>query len=126
MAPESLFSQGYDHKVDVWACGIIYFQLLTGYFAFQAKDMKDLSDKMKKGNWSFPKKIDFSIQGLDFLNCTLQYDAEKRLNWQQLVDHSYFTAAPSEIIPITFNTDTESSHMSNMLMVTNGKSERQS
>jgi serine/threonine protein kinase len=25
MAPESLFSQGYDHKVDVWACGIIYF-----------------------------------------------------------------------------------------------------
>ena len=25
MAPESLFSQGYDHKVDVWALGIIYF-----------------------------------------------------------------------------------------------------
>ena len=25
MAPESLFSLGYDHKVDVWALGIIYF-----------------------------------------------------------------------------------------------------
>jgi len=25
MAPESLLSKGYDHKVDVWACGIIYF-----------------------------------------------------------------------------------------------------
>lgn len=25
MAPESLFSKGYDHKVDVWACGILYF-----------------------------------------------------------------------------------------------------
>jgi len=25
MAPESLFSKGYDHKVDVWALGIIYF-----------------------------------------------------------------------------------------------------
>jgi serine/threonine protein kinase len=25
MAPESLFSLGYDHKVDVWALGIVYF-----------------------------------------------------------------------------------------------------
>jgi serine/threonine protein kinase len=25
MAPESLFSKGYDHKVDVWALGILYF-----------------------------------------------------------------------------------------------------
>ena len=25
MAPESLFSLGYDHKVDVWALGIIYY-----------------------------------------------------------------------------------------------------
>ena len=25
MAPEALFTEGYDHKIDVWACGIIYF-----------------------------------------------------------------------------------------------------
>jgi hypothetical protein len=33
--------------------------------------MKELGRKMKAGDWAFPKKIDFSIQGLDFLNCTL-------------------------------------------------------
>ena len=107
MAPESLFSQGYDHKVDVWACGIIYFQLITGYFVFQANDIKDLARKMKKGDWSFPKSIDFSMQGLDFLNCTLQYDAKKRLNWMELVNHEYLTMAQAEIIPIKFKTNEE-------------------
>lgn len=61
MAPESLFSQGYDHKVDVWALGIIYFQLVTGYFVFQANDIKDLANKVRTGDWSFPKSIDFSV-----------------------------------------------------------------
>ena len=45
MAPESLFSLGYDHKVDVWALGIIYFQLITGFFCFAASDIKDLARK---------------------------------------------------------------------------------
>jgi serine/threonine protein kinase len=61
MAPESLFSLGYDHKVDVWALGIIYFQLLTGYFCFAASDIKDLAKKQKKGEWAFPKAIEFTV-----------------------------------------------------------------
>ncbi len=67
--------------------------------------MKDLAQKINKGDWSFPKSIEFSIQGLDFLNCTLQYDATKRLNWQELVNHDYFKIAQGEVIPITFNTN---------------------
>jgi aurora kinase, other len=82
MAPESLFSKGYDHKVDVWALGIIYFQLLTGHFVFNAQDLNELGKNVRKGDWSFPKSIDFSVSGLDFLYGTLQYDSEKRLNWE--------------------------------------------
>lgn len=111
MAPESLFSQGYDHKVDVWACGILYFQLITGYFAFQASDIKDLARKMKVGDWAFPKCIDFSIQGLDFLNCTLQYDQKKRLNWGQLVNHKYLTMAQGDVIPLQFKTNEETGEL---------------
>ena len=111
MAPESLLSKGYDHKVDVWACGIIYFQLITGQFVFNATNVKELAQKIKDGDWSFPKMIEFSMQGLDFLNCTLQYDVNKRLNWKQLCTHPYLTMDQSEIVPITFNTNEETGEL---------------
>jgi len=39
MAPEFYFSkEGYDHKVDVWALGALYYTLLTNNHAFNARD----------------------------------------------------------------------------------------
>lgn len=37
MAPEMLNNTGYDEKVDVWSCGVIFFYLLTGSFPFDGK-----------------------------------------------------------------------------------------
>ena len=39
MAPEFYFSRdGYDHKVDVWALGALYYTMLTNTHAFNARD----------------------------------------------------------------------------------------
>lgn len=64
MAPEILFAKGYDYKVDVWALGALYFTLLTNMYVFNAESMKELENKVRAGNWAWPKKIDFSLQGL--------------------------------------------------------------
>lgn len=69
---------------------------------FQSNDIKDLAQKVKKGDWSFPKSIDFSVQGIQFLNCTLQYDVTKRLNWDELSNHPYLTTTAKDIIPLNF------------------------
>jgi serine/threonine protein kinase len=43
MAPEFYFSRdGYDHKVDVWALGALYYTLLTSTHAFNSRDIDHL------------------------------------------------------------------------------------
>lgn len=91
MAPEILFSTGYDHKVDVWALGALFFTMLTSMYVFNAESMKQLEDRVSRGDWKWPKNIDFSLQGLEFLQQTFQYDAENRLNWDQICHHPYLS-----------------------------------
>lgn len=70
MAPELLFLKGYDHKVDVWALGALYYTLLTNMHVFNASSMKHLESRMRKGDWAWPGDVKFSLQGLQFLQQT--------------------------------------------------------
>lgn len=70
MAPEILFQKGYDYKVDVWALGALYFTMLTNMYVFNAESMQQLESKVRTGNWVWPKKVNFSLQGLQFLQGT--------------------------------------------------------
>lgn len=40
MAPELLYRQNYDYKVDVWALGMIFYALVTGIFVYDAQNMR--------------------------------------------------------------------------------------
>ena len=70
MAPETLLGQEYDEKVDVWALGVIFYYLVTGLFVLNANSMQNLVDKQQRGEWSWPKDVKFTLQGLEFLNQT--------------------------------------------------------
>lgn len=61
MAPEILFAKGYDFKVDVWALGSLYFTLLTSMYVFNADSMKQLEQRVLRGDWKWPKKVPFSL-----------------------------------------------------------------
>lgn len=37
----------------------------------------------------FPKHIQLSLEGLDFLNCCLQHDPNERMSWDDLLKHNY-------------------------------------
>jgi serine/threonine-protein kinase ULK2 len=39
MAPETLLGVGYDFKVDVWALGVIYYNMITGLHVFNANSL---------------------------------------------------------------------------------------
>ena len=100
MAPETLLGYKYDHKVDVWAVGAIFFTLLTSLFVFDANSMQELVSKIKKGDWQWPSDVKFSLQGIEFLNCTLQFDPNKRLSWPEIQSHPYFTTQQVDQIPL--------------------------
>ena len=71
MAPEILKNRKYDHKVDVWSIGLVCYQLLFGFTAFDGKNYLDVGWNILAGDYRIPKNIKMTLEGLDFLNCCL-------------------------------------------------------
>ena len=94
MAPEVLNGKMYNHKADVWSLGIVFFEMITGFTPFTGRDKNDLKRNLEKGVYKLPKKLKMSLQGLDFLNCCLQFDQAKRMSWNDLIQHPYITNDP--------------------------------
>jgi len=61
MAPELLYNEAYDYKVDVWALGMIYYFLLTGIPVFDSINLRQHYSKIKQGTWTWPANILLSI-----------------------------------------------------------------
>ena len=62
--------------------------------------MEELVHKIRKGYWQWPSDVKFSIQGLAFLNQTLQFDPNQRLSWPEIANHPYFTTQTVDQIPL--------------------------
>lgn len=89
MAPEILKGQRYDHKVDVWSLGAVFYEMLTGFTPFTGRNKEDLKRNLESGDYRFPKHIKMSLEGLDFLNCCLQHNPKDRMSWDDLMKHGY-------------------------------------
>lgn len=48
MAPEVFEDEPYDEKCDVWSCGVMLYQLLTGRYPFDADDEKGVRHLINK------------------------------------------------------------------------------
>ena len=86
-APEVLSGAKHGYKRDVWALGIMYFQLITGknLIESEGREVESSEDDV-----TFAKEILLSVEGLDFLNSLLCFDENKRLNWPEAAEHHYF------------------------------------
>ena len=60
---------GYDEKEDIWSLGIICYELLVGNNPFDHQNMKELLDKINKGDYCVPTTL--SKESISFLNCML-------------------------------------------------------
>lgn len=53
MAPEMAKMLGYSEKVDVWACGILFYFLLSGDFPLYARDDLEMMEKLRSREVAF-------------------------------------------------------------------------
>lgn len=42
MAPEIVFSKPYDYRIDIWALGILLYELVHGYAPFKGKTFAEI------------------------------------------------------------------------------------
>ena len=79
--------QGYDEKADIWSLGTLCYEMLQGHMTFAGRNMEELYEKVKNGNYSLP--LNSSKEAVSFINGMLQYDPNKRLSAAELLKHDF-------------------------------------
>jgi serine/threonine protein kinase len=94
LAPEILASKGYGPKVDVWALGVIAFQLLSGVGAWGSYlDHEILFRKIltsTHGDMDGPLWKNISPEAKNFVRHCLTVDPVKRISSEEAMDHEWF------------------------------------
>ncbi|EGR30396.1 protein kinase domain protein [Ichthyophthirius multifiliis] len=57
MAPEIVFRQQYDYRIDIWALGILLYELLHGSAPFKGKSLNEIQQQIQKGDVIFSRSI---------------------------------------------------------------------
>jgi len=80
-APEMNKKEKYGFSSDMWPIGMIALFLLTG----KCKFFQDAKEELEING-----KFECSLELIDFINCLLQKDPKKRLNYKNVLNHPFF------------------------------------
>ncbi|XP_035846077.1 serine/threonine-protein kinase TIO isoform X2 [Helianthus annuus] len=93
MAPELVREKPYDHTVDLWALGVILYELYVGQPPFLAKTIFTLMKHITNDPVMCPETMSANFRS--FLTGLLNKDPHSRLTWPELLHHP-FVAEPLE------------------------------
>lgn len=91
-------TRGYDGKaMDVWACGVILFKMLTGAFPFVDGANAGLSKKMIRdmasGRVHYPQGARVPSAARELIKMVLNPDPKQRATLEQIQEHKWVMAA---------------------------------
>ncbi|EGR32120.1 protein kinase domain protein, partial [Ichthyophthirius multifiliis] len=87
MAPESLLNNQYYFKSDIWALGVLFYELLYKSMPFQADTEEELIKLILQQKLYFPIYPYVSDECKEFIIKCLQIDINKRANLEELKNH---------------------------------------
>ncbi len=91
-APELVKEEPHDEKVDVWAVGILAYELLIGFIPFWIYQESDLQ-KIVTQEIKFPDYVDVTDTAKDFVLRALDKDPTTRATILQLLLHPFIDLA---------------------------------
>ena len=75
-----------DYKAEIWALGIITYELLTNNFSV---DYNDLINKIKKKEKYLPNNINASEEIIDFIDKLLKLNPKERMDFDEIKNHEF-------------------------------------
>ncbi|CAG9325737.1 unnamed protein product [Blepharisma stoltei] len=87
MAPEMILSNGHSFEVDIWALGVLLFELIHGYPPFRS--IKDTEKCKQIINAEVKFKNNLSDQVQDLILKILQKEAKDRLSLLEILTHPW-------------------------------------
>jgi len=89
VAPEVLSEKGYvGFKADVWSAGIILFVMLCGYLPFEDENIKQLFQKIEKGQYRLPSFLSDGAKHL--ISRMLVVNPEQRVTIKDIINDPWF------------------------------------
>ena len=89
MSPELIDLKPYDYCVDIWALGVLLFELLEGFSPFGKRDDDQIEIKSNVLTKKFKVTKDLSNNCLDLLNKMLEFDYHKRIDIKGICEHNW-------------------------------------
>ena len=83
--------RNYNDKIELLSLGCMTYELLTGQAPLSGINPEDIYNKIKSGQNTFPAKLVASEEIISFINGLLQFNPEKRMNWNQIKSHPFLT-----------------------------------
>ena len=120
MAPEVVLENGYSFHVDIWGLGVTVYAMLTGFSPFEGFSLPDTTQRILKGNISFPVPASKEIKSL--ISFMLKRDPSKRPKLITILKHPFFsTNIYPEVLPVTsLNYPLQSAYITKFLSNKNG------
>jgi len=96
IAPEIFGESGYDHKVDIWALGVVLFVMLSVSYPFTHPNRSVLIDLICNGEVYFEDKDpiweDVSTDAKDLISLVLTVDSQQRITISQCFEHPWLSS----------------------------------
>ena len=90
LSPEIFEYNGYSFEVDIWAIGIIIYQLILGELPFYGNDKNETREKIMNLNYVFPENAIISNAAKDLIKQILVKDPNERPTLDEILQHDFF------------------------------------
>lgn len=90
-----IFGREYDSRIDVWALGILLYEMLHGNAPFKGESVKEVKQRMMRGSYNLGSEI--SDEGKDLLTGILKFNPDDRLTLDEIVSHPWITKVEKQI-----------------------------
>lgn len=98
VAPEILLGDGYNAKIDTWACGVLLYVLLSGRLPFSGETDPELFNAIMAAElvWKKPQFDKVSTQAKDLIQKLITKDVDSRLSAKEALAHPFIVEHNNE------------------------------
>jgi len=89
LSPEQIEHKDFSYRVELWAIGVLTYELLEGFPPFSARTASLTVEHIKKIQYSFSESLSLSDEAKDFIGGLLVQDPNQRRSLESCLQHPF-------------------------------------